>query len=465
MADYIVGGLAFDYGGLLLPFQIAFCLLVFTTIFGTLFLPYIAPIPPSALPDESEEMMNEKKSRSFLYPLKIFVPRTPMLGNNPKGPGRDWNLTFLGLGAFVSVLATGYVGMGLQLVATNVFGFKPGPSGLMLVSLFVPIGLVSTSSLSPKPVTEQSSDMMGSRGRWESAAIGTRLITQSLNLAMRAFFLTILFPRIITHGRQYLSHRSSAGVTPFNPSETALPSGLATSSTTEPTDLPSPIPETLSSPTRPVDVAHGSTFDLYFLQSSILLDGILTALTSFADKGWEMYLAAAVLPFASGTGSAVKGVAMDLVKEEEKEDALSGIALIEKLGKYSRFLSYPSSSDLCLFPGCCDLLAICALLRVPLFRLLLPVSSQQVDYRLMPPSFSPWRFLRPFDVLVSVRHVRKTDETIAQVSTISLFGFVFSAFSEMGIPTAVFLANGVCPPSFYPHHLTLRSQYPSSRST
>jgi len=46
----------------------------------------------------------------------------------------DLNLFFLAIGAFFSVLATGYVGMGLQLVATNVFGFKPGDSGLMLVS-------------------------------------------------------------------------------------------------------------------------------------------------------------------------------------------------------------------------------------------------------------------------------------------------------------------------------------------
>lgn len=48
----------------------------------------------------------------------------------------DLNLFFLAIGAFFSVLATGYVGMGLQLVATNVFGFKPGDSGLMLVGLF-----------------------------------------------------------------------------------------------------------------------------------------------------------------------------------------------------------------------------------------------------------------------------------------------------------------------------------------
>ena len=46
-----------------------------------------------------------------------------------------------------------------------------------------------------------------------------------------------------------------------------------------------------------------------------------------------MYIAAGVLPFASGTGSAVKGVVMDLVEAEEKADALSAIALVEKLGK------------------------------------------------------------------------------------------------------------------------------------
>jgi hypothetical protein len=62
------------------------------------------------------------------------------------GKGRwDFNLFFLASGAFFSVLATGYVGMGLQLVATNVFGFKPGDSGLMLVSLSrcdITLGLV-----------------------------------------------------------------------------------------------------------------------------------------------------------------------------------------------------------------------------------------------------------------------------------------------------------------------------------
>jgi len=39
------------------------------------------------------------------------------------------------------------------------------------------------------------------------------------------------------------------------------------------------------------------------------------------------------LPFASGTGAAAKGLALDFVGAEERADALSGIALIEKVGK------------------------------------------------------------------------------------------------------------------------------------
>jgi hypothetical protein len=123
--------MAFDYGGMLLPFQIAFLLLVFTTIFAALFLPYIDPTPPLTSPSTTEPDPKKKK-QSLLTPLKIFIPKRRMVD----GKGRwDFNLFFLASGAFFSVLATGYVGMGLQLVATNVFGFKPGDSGLMLVSL------------------------------------------------------------------------------------------------------------------------------------------------------------------------------------------------------------------------------------------------------------------------------------------------------------------------------------------
>jgi hypothetical protein len=111
--------MAFDYGGMLLPFQIAFVLLVFTTIFAALFLPYIDPTPPLTSPTTTETDPKKKK-QSLLTPLKIFIPKRRLVD----GKGRwDFNLFFLASGAFFSVLATGYVGMGLQLVATNVFGW------------------------------------------------------------------------------------------------------------------------------------------------------------------------------------------------------------------------------------------------------------------------------------------------------------------------------------------------------
>ena len=86
---------------------------------------------------------------------------------------------------------------------------------------------------------------------------------------------------------------------------------------------------------QPTDVTHGSQFDLYFLRWSIFTDGILTACVSLAQRGWHMYVAATVLPFASGTGPAAKGVILDFVRQENRADALGAIALVEKLGQCS----------------------------------------------------------------------------------------------------------------------------------
>ncbi|KAL7419924.1 hypothetical protein Q5752_005843 [Cryptotrichosporon argae] len=283
-AGYTFGGIVEHYFGYLAPFQLTFCLLVFCTIFGSLFLPYIAPA--HATKSGSEDADDKAEKRSFLAPLKVFLPR-PL----DDGSGRrDYSLFLLGSGAFLSVLATGYVPLMLQLVATNLFGFRPAKSGFML----------------------------------------------SLNLLVRAFFLTLCFPRIIAAGRRWLS-------TPTPPPSTA-PTPRSASPSLEhpdsPTEAPisvlpnaAPVPSTPAA--APVDAKHGSTFDLLFLQYSILLDGALTALVSLARAPAHMYVAAAVLPFASGTGAACKGVALDFVSAAERADALSGIALVEKLARVS----------------------------------------------------------------------------------------------------------------------------------
>ncbi|BEJ12962.1 hypothetical protein CspHIS471_0301360 [Cutaneotrichosporon sp. HIS471] len=353
---YTAGGVSERLWGYLAPFQGAFGLLVFSTVFGMFFLPHF-------MPEHKEE-----QRKSFLAPLKVFIPRKKVDG------GRDWNLAMLGLGTFFSVLATGYVPMMLQLVATNVFGFTPDTSGYML----------------------------------------------SLNLLVRGFFLTQCFPPIINTGRRWLTPpptpprpkvplepQASPSLSPKTMSgNSASPDRQQRRPTVSPS-LPSPpipnIPRRRSSSSRrnsttappyiralssapehpfdadgaeipdatgepiidiapaPVDVNHGALFDLLFLRYSILLDGILTSVVTFASAPWHMYTAAGVLPFASGTGPASKGVTLEFVDPEERADALSAIALVEKL---------------------------------------------------------------------------------AQVTTIGLFGYLFSLLSDAGVPTVVFAANG-----------------------
>ena len=61
-------------------------------------------------------------------------------------------------------------------------------------------------------------------------------------------------------------------------------------------------------------------------------------------------------------------------------------------------------------------------------------------------------FIFPFNVsLTSVS---------AQVSTIGMFGLIFSALSEIQKPTMVFLVNAV---SSYPSHLRSRQSYPFAK--
>ncbi|GMK57959.1 hypothetical protein CspeluHIS016_0407930 [Cutaneotrichosporon spelunceum] len=359
---YTAGGVSEHLWGYLAPFQGAFCLLVFSTVFGIFFLPHCTP------------QHKQEEKQGFLAPLKVFVPRARV------GGGRDWNLTLLGLGTFFAVLATGYVPMMLQLVATNVFGFTPDTSGYML----------------------------------------------SLNLLVRGFFLAQCFPPIISRGRRWLtptpqspqpkappelpqpaptpspttlSHspgpdrvrRLSSRLSTRRPSSPPIPnvprrrssSRRASTNSNSPNTPPPPyilpssaehpfdpngaeIPDAAGEPIvdlapAPADVQHGALFDLLFLRYSILLDGILTSVVTFASGPWHMYAAAGVLPFASGTGPASKGVTLEFVPAHERADALSAIALVEKL---------------------------------------------------------------------------------AQVSTIGLFGYLFSLLSDAGVPTLVFAANG-----------------------
>ncbi|ORY30984.1 major facilitator superfamily domain-containing protein [Naematelia encephala] len=269
---YSAGGTVQYFFGALAPFEVTFCLLVFSTIFAAGFLPYVAP--------DHHDAPTEKRRGSFLDPLKLFLPKRVDAGAGRKR--WDFNLTLLGAGAFFSVLATGYVPLALQLVGTNVFGFLPAESGYML----------------------------------------------SLTLLVKSMFLSILFPRIISAGRRFISHNPS--LPPAEAAEEDRPD-FAEEADPPATDQVAQH----DAPRAAADVPHGSKFDLYFLRWSIFLDGLLTACVALSTHGWHLYVAAAVLPFASGTGSAAKGVTLDFVPPDHRADALSGIALIEKLAAIS----------------------------------------------------------------------------------------------------------------------------------
>ncbi|KAI5480150.1 hypothetical protein MNV49_001811 [Pseudohyphozyma bogoriensis] len=276
---YVVGGLIGDLLGPVAPFQVTFCLLVLSTLLSTFCLPYIAPTP-----DEPKAGAEGKKSAAggilgFLSPLKVFLPRVVAVEEGGNGK-TYWGLTLLGSSVFTGVLAVSFVPFLLQLYATNTFAFHPTENGILL----------SANSLS------------------------------------RALFLTLLFPRIIAWGRKLYT----TSTTPTPPSEIHIP--------TAPADIdPSTQPdaEEPALPPPMTDVGHGAQFDLVFVRWSMVLDGILTACTMLSSQGWHMYLAAGVLPLASGTAPASKGVIMEMVPAAQQPDALGGVALIEMLASVS----------------------------------------------------------------------------------------------------------------------------------
>ncbi|GAA5827654.1 hypothetical protein JCM11251_001773 [Rhodosporidiobolus azoricus] len=257
------------------PFFAAFVLLSLSTVLSGCFLPYI----PLAAPTENVK----SGSSSWLAPVKVFLPRTVYKVDGTKA-GRWYGLSFLVVGAFLSVLATGFVSMLLQLLGTNRYAFKAAANGYLM----------------------------------------------ALAAFSRAGFLSLLFPRIIAAGRRW--YATAPSPVPSAPStEPCIPTTAAEIEPLEPafqSDAafePPPIPS-------PTSESTGSHFDLLFLRLSILLDGILTAaIPLLTSEGWHLYVAAGVLPLASGTAPAAKGVVMEMVEEGEQADALQGIALSETL--------------------------------------------------------------------------------------------------------------------------------------
>ncbi|RVX72245.1 hypothetical protein B0A52_04449 [Exophiala mesophila] len=134
---------------------------------------------------------------------------------------------------------------------------------------------------------------------------------------LRGLFLTFVFPKLIALGRRLTSTQDANASKPSE-QQPLLP--------TPPSD-----PQVKSEQTF--------AFDLTYTKASLLADGFLTLLCSFVHRGWQMYLVAAILPFASGTGSASKGTILQMLggsaTSSERTDALAGISLVENMARLS----------------------------------------------------------------------------------------------------------------------------------
>ncbi|GAA5931071.1 uncharacterized protein JCM15063_002535 [Sporobolomyces koalae] len=264
-----LGGWIGDRYGLEAPFLLAFVLLALSTVISGLFLPYIPPT--------TAEEAAKTTGGGFWTPLRIFAPRKVNKGDKVV---RWYGLFLIGVGSFVSTFATSTIQILLQLISTAAFGFTPSSNGT----------LMAVAALS------------------------------------RGAFLTFLFPVVINRGREWYSSANTASP----PAIGQLPDSFAEIEPIQPLLQTDPVQEP-PPPPPPTDQEHGSAFDLAFLRGSILVDAVLTGCIGFSRAGWHLYIAALVIPLASGTAPASKGVVMEMVSKAEQADALQGIALIETL--------------------------------------------------------------------------------------------------------------------------------------
>lgn len=232
---YTLGGFMGDSYGIQRPFETAVALFLLSSLYAALFVPYI---DPAVLSDGTSD---SQSGNSVFGPLKVLLPQVVRLSSGMKT--RHYGISFLALGVFVGVLATGYAPVLIQMYAISTFSFQPAHLGYLM----------------------------------------------ALNSLIRGFFLMGAFPRIINAGRQWFAvsaaqrklddqkcSTNQSDLIPTNPAEIescALLGGQ------EPTLPPSP-----------VSAESGREFDLFFLRWSLVVDGVITACTASATSGWHIYL-------------------------------------------------------------------------------------------------------------------------------------------------------------------------------
>ncbi|KAI0185588.1 hypothetical protein EV127DRAFT_441201 [Xylaria flabelliformis] len=269
---FVTGGVVAEKFGIKTPFELAAVSFLVCTTYVLSFVPYIDPKNLSS----DDKKPKSKGVFGFLSILKVLGSQTMKLasGRTVKHHG----ISFLALGIFAGVLATGYAPTMIQMYSMTAFEFTSTSNSLLM----------------------------------------------SVNCLVRGLFLMFVFPRIISLGRRVF--KTEDGPEPNTPPDSPIP--------TEPLDidpLPAAIGDQEEPPKvpKPVAVTQGAGFDLFFLRWSLLVDGAITASSAFATQGWHMYLVGALLPLASGSAPAAKGVLTEMVPANRKADALQAMTLVE----------------------------------------------------------------------------------------------------------------------------------------
>ena len=288
---FLAGGIISDQFGIVMPFKVAAGLFMISWLYVLIFLPYIPKHQPPATPRTTSGMLK------YFGPLKMFAPQKWVLQSGKTQ--MEYGTLLLGFGVFFGVLATGYIPALLQMYSTNNFGFGTTENGALI----------------------------------------------SLYSLLRGIFLTFAFPKIISHGRKWLdSYKEPRAADPSLVEDSAIPelptepSEFASGATINQEDEP-------VEPPKPSDETETFAFDLWYAKYSLAADGIFTGLATFIREGWQFYLVAAFLPFASGTGAAAKGTILQMCPPEERIDALAGITLVENMAILSTSMnnSFPKN--------------------------------------------------------------------------------------------------------------------------
>ncbi|KAF2017825.1 hypothetical protein BU24DRAFT_345018 [Aaosphaeria arxii CBS 175.79] len=287
---FLCGGLLGDAFGIAAPFQITLLLFVLCFIYVALVLPSIPPEQDIAAREEKVGVMK------FFGPLKIFEPQTWVLQDGRKTT--QYGALTLGIGVFLGILATGYIQTSLQMYSTDRFNFGTRENGWLI----------------------------------------------SLYFTLRGSFLTFVFPRIITTGRKF--YKPTKKYDNQVPVESVRPDMAVTEPLLgiQPNEIGPIDPMDNDNTEPPAQFVHQSpgtqkletyAFDLLYARFSLVMDGILTGLAVFVSQGYQLYIVASIIPLAAGTGSASKGALLQMIPENERVDALSGMSLVENVARLS----------------------------------------------------------------------------------------------------------------------------------